>query len=150
MVAATFGNVHGVYKPGHVLLKPEILKRGQEAISARFGEHVRMPLVFHGGSGTSLAEIHETIGYGVVKMNIHTDTQYVFTRAVADHMFRHYDSVLKIDGEVGIKQNYLASAYLDRGREAMAARVVLACTDLKSANRSLCGIHGDFHGSVGQ
>jgi fructose-bisphosphate aldolase class II len=137
MVAATFGNVHGVYKPGAVVLKPEILKQGQEAVVAKHGGKARFWLVFHGGSGTTIEEIHESIAYGVVKMNIHTDTQYAFTRAVAGHMFKHYDGVLRIDGEVGIKHDYLTSTWLDRGREAMAARVVQACEELKSAGKTL-------------
>jgi fructose-bisphosphate aldolase class II len=137
MLAATFGNVHGVYKPGCVVLKPEILRDGQEAVVAKHGENARFWLVFHGGSGTTIEEIHESLSYGVVKMNIHTDTQYEFTRAVADHMFKNYDGVLKIDGEVGVKQAYLASTWLDRGREAMAQRVVRACEELKSAGKTI-------------
>lgn len=136
MLAATFGNVHGVYKPGHVQLRPAILKAGQDALASKHGEEARMWLVFHGGSGSTLEEIHETLEYGVVKMNIHTDTQYAFTRAVADHVFRHYDGVLKIDGEVGVKQDYLASTWLEKGRAGMAARVVEACEVLKSAGKS--------------
>ena len=96
-----------------------------------------MWLVFHGGSGTETAEIHETLGYGVVKMNIHTDTQYALTRSVADHMFTRYAGVLMVDGNVGVKQDYLASAWLDKGREGMAARVVQACEELKSAGKSM-------------
>ncbi|HPO13636.1 MAG TPA: class II fructose-bisphosphate aldolase [Candidatus Hydrogenedentes bacterium] len=137
MVAATFGNVHGVYKPGHVLLKPSILKEGQDAIAAKHGEAARMWLVFHGGSGTRTEEIHETIAYGVVKMNIHTDTQYAFTRGVFDHMLKEYDGVLRIDGEVGVKQAYLSSTWLEKGRAYMAARVVEACNELKSAGKSI-------------
>ncbi len=137
MLAATFGNVHGVYKPGHVLLKPGILKEGQDAVVARYGESARFWLVFHGGSGTSVEEIHEAIGYGVVKMNIHTDTQYEFTRGVADHMFRHYDGVLRIDGEVGVKADYLSSAWLEKGRVRMAAHVAGACGVLQSSGRTL-------------
>lgn len=136
MLAATFGNVHGVYKPGEVVLKPEILKQGQDAVAAKYGEAARFWLVFHGGSGTSIEEIRECVSYGVVKMNIHTDTQYAFTRGVADHMFKNYHGVLKIDGEVGVKQSYLASTWLERGRKAMTARVVQACEELGSANRS--------------
>ena len=105
MLAATFGNVHGVYKPGNVQLKPTILKDGQAAIAAACGGANSM-LVFHGGSGSSLEEIHETLDYGVVKMNIDTDTQYAFTRPIADHMFKHYDGVLKVDGDVGNKKVY--------------------------------------------
>lgn len=135
MLAATFGNVHGVYKPGHVQLRPKILKEGQDAIAAKYGGHARMWLVFHGGSGTSVEDVHETLEYGVVKMNIHTDTQYAFTRGVADFLFRNYDGILKIDGEVGVKQSYLASTWLEKGREHMAARVAAACHELRSANR---------------
>ena len=137
MLAAAFGNVHGVYKPGHVQLQPGILQAGQDALTAKYGKNARLWLVFHGGSGSSVDEIRETIRYGVIKMNIHTDTQYAFTRAVADHMFRHYDGVLKIDGEVGTKQDYLASTWLDLGKEAMAARVVEACEVLGSAGKSI-------------
>lgn len=135
MLAATFGNVHGVYKPGQVQLRPKILEEGQDAIAAKYGEQTRMWLVFHGGSGTSVEEIHETLEYGVVKMNIHTDTQYAFTRGAADFLFRNYDGVLKIDGEVGVKQSYLASTWLEKGRERMAARVAAACHELKSAGK---------------
>jgi fructose-bisphosphate aldolase class II len=137
MLAATFGNVHGVYKPGQVKLMPKILKEGQEALMGLHGKKSRMWLVFHGGSGTETAEIHETLGYGVVKMNIHTDTQYALTRAVADHMYTHYSGVLKVDGEVGVKQDYLASTWLDKGRAGMATRVVQACEELKSAGRTM-------------
>lgn len=140
MLAATFGNVHGVYKPGHVKLKPSILKDGQEAVVARHGEAARFWLVFHGGSGTSIEEIHEAIGYGVVKMNIHTDTQYEFTRGVADHMYRHYDGVLRIDGEVGVKQDYLSSTWLEKGRARMAGYVAEVCGVLKSAGKSRAGL----------
>lgn len=137
MLAATFGNVHGVYKPGHVRLRPRILREGQDALAARHGEAARLWLVFHGGSGSGVEEIHESIGYGVVKMNIHTDTQYAFTRGVADHMMKRYAGVLRVDGEVGIKQDYLASTWLERGREHMIARVVEACHTLKSAGKTL-------------
>jgi fructose-bisphosphate aldolase class II len=137
MVAATFGNVHGVYKPGSVLLRPQILKQGQDAVIAKYGGPARMWLVFHGGSGTTLEEIHESIECGIVKMNIHTDTQYAFTRAVADHMFKNYEGVLKVEGEVGVKQAYLASTWLDKGRAGMVRRVVQACEELRSAGRTL-------------
>ena len=137
MLAATFANVHGVYKPGHVKLMPKILKKGQEAVMARHGKDSSMWLVFHGGSGTETAQIHETLDYGVVKMNIHTDTQYALTRAVADHMFTRYTGVLMVDGEVGVKQDYLASTWLEKGRGGMAARVVRACEELKSVGRTM-------------
>ena len=137
MLAATFGNVHGVYKPGQVKLMPKILHDGQNAVMDKHGKDARMWLVFHGGSGTSTEEIHETLEYGVVKMNVHTDTQYALTRAVADHFYTHYAGVLKIDGEVGVKQDYLASTWLDKGRAGMVARVVQACDELKSTGKSL-------------
>jgi fructose-bisphosphate aldolase class II len=135
MLAATFGNVHGVYKPGNVVLKPNILKDGQQAVAGEFGDGARFDLVFHGGS--SLDEIHETLEYGVVKMNIDTDTQYAFTRPVVDHMFTNYDGVLKVDGEVGVKKVYDPRSYLKKGSRGMADRVIQACRDLKSHGQSL-------------
>ncbi len=133
LLAATFGNVHGVYKPGHVQLRPSILKDLQDAVGEKVGEQRPFDLVFHGGSGSSLEEIHEAIDHGVVKMNVDTDTQYAFTRAIADHMFRNYDGVLKVDGEVGNKKVYDPRSYGKQAEESMAARVVTACEDLKSA-----------------
>src|SRR5947207_882326 len=106
MAAMTFGNVHGVYKPGNVKLRPEILKEIQDAVGAKYGREKPLNLVFHGGSGSLLTEIRETLDYGVVKMNVDTDTQYAFTRPVAGHMFANYDGVLKVDGEVGNKKAY--------------------------------------------
>ena len=135
MLAATFGNVHGVYKPGNVKLKPEILKHGQDAIRAACGGDASL-LVFHGGSGSSLEEIHETLDYGVVKMNIDTDTQYAFSRPIAEHMFKNYDGVLKIDGEVGNKKVYDPRSYMKKAEQAMADRVQRACEDLRSAGRT--------------
>ena len=133
MLAATFGNVHGVYKPGNVKLKPAILKDIQDAVGAKHGTDKPFDLVFHGGSGSLLSEIREALDYGVVKMNVDTDTQYAFTRPVADHMFRHYDGVLKVDGEVGSKKLYDPRAWGKSAEAAMAARVVRACEDLRSA-----------------
>jgi fructose-bisphosphate aldolase class II len=135
MLAATFGNVHGVYKPGNVKLKPTILRDGQAAIAKAFSGASAM-LVFHGGSGSSLAEIHETLDYGVIKMNIDTDTQYAFTRAIADHMFKNYDGVLKVDGEVGNKKAYDPRPYLKKAEQSMADRVKQACEDLRCAGKS--------------
>jgi fructose-bisphosphate aldolase, class II len=135
LLAATFGNVHGVYKPGNVVLKPEILKEGQAAIAKAFPGD-RALLVFHGGSGSSLDEIHATLDYGVVKMNIDTDTQYAFTRAIADHMLKNYDGVLKIDGEVGNKKAYDPRPYMKKAEQSMADRVIRACQDLRSAGKS--------------
>src|ERR1700683_2587164 len=124
LLAATFGNVHGVYKPGHVTLRPSILKEIQDAVGAKYGKEKPFYLVFHGGSGSALEEIREAISYGVVKMNVDTDTQYTFTRPVADHMFRNYDGVLKVDGEVGNKKMYDPRAWGKAGEAGMAARVV--------------------------
>lgn len=137
MFAATFGNVHGVYKPGSVKLKPPILKEGQEAVVEKHGEDSKFWLVFHGGSGSSLDEIRETLNYGVIKMNIDTDTQYAFTRPVVDHFFKNYDLALKIDGEVGSKKGYDPRKYLAKGRAGMVDRVVKACEDLKCAGQSM-------------
>ena len=137
MLAATFGNVHGVYKPGNVVLTPDILKNGQQAVIDRYGEQARFWLVFHGGSGSSQQEIQETLDYGVIKMNVDTDTQYAFTRPVVDHMLTHYEGVLKVEGEVGYKKDYDPRAWLKKGRAHMAQRVIQACEELKSAGKSL-------------
>jgi fructose-bisphosphate aldolase, class II len=137
ILAATFGNVHGVYKPGHVTLRPSVLNDIQEAVGAKYGQDKPFDLVFHGGSGSALAEIREAISYGTVKMNVDTDTQYAFTRPIAGHMFAHYDGVLKIDGEVGDKKAYDPRSYGKAGEAAMAARVVEACEDLMSAGKRL-------------
>jgi len=137
MFAATFGNVHGSYKPGAVKLRPDILKSGQDAIRKEFGDDAYFWLVFHGGSGSAKSEIHETLDYGVVKMNVDTDCQYAFTRAVADYMFKHYDEVLKIDGEVGVKKSYDPRAYLKAGESSMADRVKEACQDLRAVGKTL-------------
>ena len=117
LLAATFGNVHGVYKPGHVKLKPSILKDCQDAVVAAFGEAARFYFVFHGGSGSELRDIHEALDYGVVKMNVDTDMQYTFTRAIADHCFKNYDGVLRVDGEVGNKKVYDPRSYMTLRRE---------------------------------
>ncbi|MEM7624005.1 MAG: class II fructose-bisphosphate aldolase [Planctomycetota bacterium] len=140
MFAATFGNVHGAYKPGAVKLRPEILKQGQDAIKAKFGEDAYFWLVFHGGSGSEKHEIEETLGYGVVKMNVDTDCQYAFTRPIAAHMFQNYDGVLKVDGEVGVKKTYDPRSYLKKGEEAMADRVKEACEDLHAVGKTLATV----------
>jgi fructose-bisphosphate aldolase class II len=137
MFAATFGNVHGVYKPGNVKLRPDILKHGQEAVVKQFGEAAHFYLVFHGGSGSSQEEIHETLNYGVIKMNVDTDTQYAFTRPIVDHMFKNYDGVLKVEGEVGNKKTYDPRSYLKKAEEGMAKRVMQAIDDLKAQGTSL-------------
>ena len=133
ILAATFGNVHGVYKPGNVKLRPEILKQIQDEVGGKLGKTQPFDLVFHGGSGSLLSEIRATLDYGVVKMNVDTDTQYAFTRPVADHMLCNYDGVLKVDGEVGNKKLYDPRVWGRAAEIAMAARVVTACEDLRSA-----------------
>jgi fructose-bisphosphate aldolase class II len=139
IVAATFGNVHGVYKPGNVKLRPAVLRDGQDALVAKLGlEAGAKPfaLVFHGGSGSTAEEIAEAVSYGVVKMNIDTDTQYAFTRPLVGHFFTNYDGVLKIDGEVGNKKAYDPRAYLKLGETGMADRIGEACQQLGSAGTS--------------
>jgi fructose-bisphosphate aldolase class II len=136
LLAATFGNVHGVYKPGNVKLRPEVLKEGQEVVVAELGlEAGAKPFnfVFHGGSGSTQEEIREALSYGTIKMNVDTDTQYAFTRPIAGHMMSNYDGVLKIDGEVGNKKTYDPRTYMKAAEVNMAARVTQACEDLLSA-----------------
>ncbi|HEY7445257.1 MAG TPA: class II fructose-bisphosphate aldolase [Vicinamibacterales bacterium] len=137
LLAATFGNVHGVYKPGHVKLKPSILKDCQDAVVRALGPASRFYFVFHGGSGSELRDIHESLDYGVVKMNVDTDMQYAFTRAVADHCLKNYDGVLRVDGEVGNKKAYDPRTYLALAEQAMAERVKRAATELRSAGMAL-------------
>ncbi len=137
LLAATFGNVHGVYKPGHVKLKPSILKDCQDAVVKEYGEKARFYLVFHGGSGSELRDIHEAIDYSVVKMNVDTDTQYAFTRPIADHMLKNYSGVLKVDGEMGDKKAYDPRTYLALGEAAMAERVKRAVSDLRAVGTTM-------------
>ncbi len=141
LLAATFGNVHGSYKPGHVKLRPEILAEGQEYVAKHLKAAQDKPfdLVFHGGSGSSLEEIRATLDFGVVKMNVDTDCQYAYTRPVAGHMFASYDGVLKVDGEVGVKKAYDPRTWGKLAEASMTARVVEACHDLRSAGTSLAG-----------
>ena len=137
LFAATFGNVHGVYKPGNVVLKPTILRDGQAAVVKEFGPQAAFDLVFHGGSGSDIKDIHESLGYGVIKMNIDTDTQYAFTRPIVDHMFKNYDGVLKVDGEVGNKKVYDPRSYMKAAELSMKQRVIQGCDDLKSRGTTL-------------
>jgi len=139
MFAATFGNVHGHYKPGAVKLRPEILRDGQKAVMDKHGAEAEFDLVFHGGSGTPTAQLQETLDYGVVKMNIDTDTQYAFTRPIADHILKHYDEVMMIDGEIGSKKAYDPRTYLKLGENGVTARMQRACDDLKSTGKSIFG-----------
>ena len=103
----------------------------------RYGADARFDLVFHGGSGSDLSDIHETLDYGVIKMNVDTDTQYAFTRPVMDHLMTNYEGVLKIDGEVGNKKVYDPRAYLKKAEAGMAERVAQCARDLRSSGRSL-------------
>jgi fructose-bisphosphate aldolase class II len=137
ILAATFGNVHGVYKPGHVKLRPAVLKEIQDTVGAKYGKEKPFDLVFHGGSGSALEEIREAISYGVVKMNVDTDMQYAFSRPVAGHMFANYDGVLKVDGDVGRKKDYDPRSWGKAAETGMSARVVEACEDLLSAGTKL-------------
>jgi len=140
MTALTFGNVHGVYKPGNVKLRPEILQQAQQAVAEKLGLDAGakpFDLVFHGGSGSLAEEIAAAVSYGVVKMNVDTDTQYAFTRPVAGHMFSNYDGVLKIDGEVGSKKAYDPRAWGKAAEAGMAKRVVEACENLSSTGTSV-------------
>ncbi|NKX54997.1 class II fructose-bisphosphate aldolase [Arthrobacter mobilis] len=137
ITALTFGNVHGVYKPGGVKLRPELLQQIQAEVGARIGKDNPFDLVFHGGSGSSEQEIADAVSYGVIKMNIDTDTQYAFTRPVAGHMFTNYDGVLKVDGEVGNKKAYDPRVWGAAAEKSMAARVVEAAKQLGSAGRTV-------------
>ena len=137
ITALTFGNVHGVYKPGNVRLRPELLKQIQDEVGAKIGKDRPFDLVFHGGSGSTAQEIADAVSYGVIKMNVDTDTQYAFTRPVAGFMFENYDGVLKIDGEVGNKKKYDPRVWGADAEAGMAARVVEACQNLGSAGTSI-------------
>jgi fructose-bisphosphate aldolase class II len=137
MAALTFGNVHGVYKPGNVKLRPEILDEIQSAVGARYGKEKPFDLVFHGGSGSLPEEIAAAVDYGVIKMNVDTDTQYAYSRPVADHFFKNYDGVLKVDGDVGSKKAYDPRGWGKSAEAGLSARVVEACQDLRSAGTRL-------------
>ncbi|MEN9872322.1 MAG: class fructose-bisphosphate aldolase [Actinomycetota bacterium] len=136
MAALTFGNVHGVYKPGNVVLRPALLKQIQDEVGSKYGKDKPFDLVFHGGSGSTEQEIADAVKYGVIKMNIDTDLQYAFTRPIADHMFRNYDGVLKVDGEVGNKKTYDPRAWGKLAEAGMSERVVEAAKQLGSAGKS--------------
>ena len=137
LTALTFGNVHGVYKPGNVKLRPAVLLEAQEAVKELTGKDRAFDFVFHGGSGSLPSEIAEAVDYGVIKMNVDTDTQYAFTRPAADFMLKNYDGVLKVDGEVGNKKAYDPRAWGKLAEAGMAARVVTACENLRSAGTSI-------------
>jgi fructose-bisphosphate aldolase class II len=135
LLAATFGNVHGVYQPGHIVLRPRVLREIQDAVGGLHGRDHPFDLVFHGGSGSSLDDIREAIGYGVVKMNVDTDAQYAFTRPIADHMFTRYDGVLRLEGGTGDKAAYDPRSWGRAAEASMADRVIRACRDLGSAGQ---------------
>jgi fructose-bisphosphate aldolase, class II len=137
ITALTFGNVHGVYKPGGVKLRPELLQQIQAEVGSKIGKANPFDLVFHGGSGSTEQEIADAVSYGVIKMNVDTDTQYAFTRPVAGHMFANYDGVLKVDGEVGNKKAYDPRVWGAAAEKSMAARVVEAAQRLGSAGKSV-------------
>ncbi len=137
MTALTFGNVHGVYKPGNVKLRPEVLETAQQVVGKEYGKERPFDLVFHGGSGSLPEEISAAVDFGVVKMNVDTDTQYAFTRPVVTHMLTNYDGVLKIDGEVGNKKMYDPRAWGKAAEAGMAARVAEACAALRSSGTKL-------------
>ncbi|MEY4714361.1 MAG: hypothetical protein RIQ37_691 [Actinomycetota bacterium] len=136
ITALTFGNVHGVYKAGNVVLRPELLKDIQAEVGKKYGKEKPFDLVFHGGSGSSEEEISNAVKYGVIKMNIDTDLQYAFTRPIADHMFKNYNGVLKVDGDVGNKKTYDPRAWGKLAEAGMSARVVEAAQQLGSAGKS--------------
>ncbi len=137
LTALTFGNVHGVYKPGHVQLRPELLGEIQEAVGKEVGKEKPFDLVFHGGSGSSAEEIATAVDHGVIKMNIDTDTQYAFTRPIADHVMKNYDGVLKIDGGIGNKKVYDPRSWGRAAEAGMAERIVEACQQLRSAGQKM-------------
>ncbi|MDJ0320588.1 class II fructose-bisphosphate aldolase [Pseudarthrobacter sp. PS3-L1] len=136
LTALTFGNVHGVYKPGGVKLRPELLKQIQAEVGAKLGKDKPFDLVFHGGSGSSDQEIADAVSFGVIKMNVDTDTQYAFTRPVAGHMLANYDGVLKVDGEVGNKKMYDPRVWGASAEAGMAARIVDSARQLGSLGKT--------------
>eukprot|EP00439_Symbiodinium_sp_Y106_P089476 s1_g2012.t1 len=143
-VAAAFGNVHGVYKPGNVKLRPEILKASQEAVSKAentAGDHP-LHFVFHGGSGSEKAKITEAVGYGVFKMNIDTDTQFAFAERVGQYVDENTNAFkYQIDPETDepYKKKYDPRAWLRKGEEGIVDRLLIACDDLGSTGKSLAG-----------
>jgi len=137
LTALTFGNVHGVYKPGAVKLRPELLGDIQAEVGAKIGKDKPFDLVFHGGSGSTAEEIAIAVSHGVIKMNIDTDTQYAYTRPVADYMLKNYDGVIKVDGEIGDKKSYDPRAWGKIAEAGMAARIVEACEQLGSAGKKI-------------
>lgn len=139
-IAAAFGNVHGVYKPGNVKLTPKILKNSQEYVSKKFGlGHNHIDFVFHGGSGSTVEEIREAISYGVIKMNIDTDMQYAFTCGVRDYM-KEKEAYLQSQignpegGDVPNKKHYDPRVWLRKGEITFVERLKKAFEDLNNVN----------------
>jgi fructose-bisphosphate aldolase class II len=140
-IAASFGNVHGVYKPGNVKLMPVILKNSQEYIKAKLGLTDELPVnfVFHGGSGSSHEEIREAIGYGVIKMNIDTDTQWAYWDGIRQFEAKNHDY---LQGQIGNpegadkpnKKYYDPRVWVRKGEEALIARLQVAFDDLNTIN----------------
>ncbi|MEM9361013.1 MAG: class II fructose-bisphosphate aldolase [Bacteroidota bacterium] len=139
-VAAAFGNVHGVYKPGNVTLTPKILKNSQEFVSEKYGvEHNHIDFVFHGGSGSTVEEIRESIGYGVIKMNIDTDLQYAFMEGVRDYVEGKsaylQSQIGNPDGEENPnKKFYDPRVWLREGEKSFVERLKKAFEDLNNVN----------------
>ena len=139
-IAAAFGNVHGVYKPGNVKLTPKILKNSQEFITKKYGvEENHIDFVFHGGSGSTLEEIREAIGYGVIKMNIDTDLQFAFTEGIRDYMQGKADYLAtQIGNPDGAdqpnKKHYDPRKWLRLGEETFKARLKQAFADLNNVD----------------
>ena len=146
LLAATFGNVHGVYAPGNVRLRPEVLADGQRGLAAKH-PGARFQYVFHGSSGSAPDHVREAIAAGVVKVNIDTDGQYAFTRAIADHIFTNYDGVLRVDGDVGRKAAFDPRAWGRKAEAALARRVAEQSELLGAAGRSLSTSRGRNRGT---
>lgn len=139
-IAAAFGNVHGVYKPGNVILRPIILKNSQDYIQNKFNTgHNPVDFVFHGGSGSSVEEIHEAIGYGVIKMNLDTDLQFAFNEGVRDYVLQNVDYLKTQIGnssgpEEPNKKYYDPRKFLRAGEETFVARLKRSFEDLNNVN----------------
>jgi fructose-bisphosphate aldolase class II len=139
-IAAAFGNVHGVYKPGNVKLTPEILKNSQEFISKKFNlPQNSLDFVFHGGSGSSQKEIQKAISYGVVKMNIDTDLQFAFTEGIRDYMNNNLNYLMTQIGnpegdQLPNKKYYDPRKWLRIGEESFKKRLIKAFKDLNNIN----------------
>ena len=140
-IAASFGNVHGVYKPGNVQLRPEILKGSQDLVTSTHNTRNNpLDLVFHGGSGSEKSKIDEAIGYGVFKMNIDTDTQFAFAHAVGDYVDENakaFKFQIDPDDDTPYKSKYDPRKWLRKGEQSIADRLDEAITDLRSGGKSL-------------